>query len=89
MSFLSGRFKQVLLYGKYSKIMNTKFFFCSQIKCALSRLEFIKCLSEDPTDETLIKLLLQKNSDQCLHSLSMPILYATSVKNVRTSFYII
>ena len=36
----------------------TLFFFCSQRKCWLSRLEFTKCLSEKQTRNTLMKSVL-------------------------------
>ena len=50
----------------------TLFSFCSHIKYSLSRLEFTKCLSEKQTGKTLIRLLLQKQSDQGLSCLSRP-----------------
>ena len=43
---------------------------CSQLKCWLSGPEFTKCLSEYQSEKTLIRLLLQKQSDLGLHSLS-------------------
>ena len=58
----------------------TLFSFCSQIKCCLSGLEFIKCLAEWQTGKTLIRLLLQKQSDLGLHSLSRPFWLATSIE---------
>ena len=58
--------------------------FRSQIKCWLSRLEFTNCLSKWQTGKTLIRLLLQKQSDLGLHCLSMPFMQATSVRNCRT-----
>ena len=48
------------------------FSFCSQIKCWCVGLEFTKCLSEYQTGKTLIRLLLQKQSDLGLHCLSKP-----------------
>ena len=49
------------------------FFFCSQIECWLSGLEFTKCLSEYLTGKTLIRLLL--------FCLSRPFWQTTSVQN--------
>ena len=42
--FLSDSLRQVLLYGKYSKISNT--FLCSNIKCLMSGLDFTKFMTE-------------------------------------------
>ena len=56
-------------YGKCSKILNTSF---SVLKLK-SGLEFTKCLSEYQTGKTLIRLLLQKQSDLGLHCLSRPL----------------
>ena len=56
-------------YSKYSKTLNI-FSFCSQIKCWLSGLKFTKGLSEKQTVNTLIRLLLQKQSDLNLHFLT-------------------
>ena len=60
--------------------LRTLFSFCSQIKCWFSGLEFTKCLSVFQTEMTLIRLLLQKQSDLGLHCLSM-----TGVRKFRTS----
>ena len=46
--------------------------FFSQMKCWLSRLEFTKCMSEKQTGKTLIRLLLQKQSDLGMYCLSRP-----------------
>ena len=54
-------------YGKCSKISNTFPFLFS--KCQLSELELSKCLSEWQTGKTLLRLLLQKQSDLGLHCL--------------------
>ena len=54
-----------LLNSKCSKFSNT-----SQMKCWLSRLEFTKCLSEEQTGKTLIRLLFQMQSDLGLPCLS-------------------
>ena len=48
----------------------TLFSFCSEIKCWFSGLKFTKCLSEKQTGETLIRLLLQEQSDLNLGCLS-------------------
>ena len=45
----------------------TTFSFYSQIKCWISGLEFTKCLSKQQTMKTLIRLLLQNESDLGLH----------------------
>ena len=52
----------------------TLFSFCSEIKCWLSGLELTKCSSEKQTGNTLIRLLLQKQSELGLHCLSKPFL---------------
>ena len=46
-------------------------FIMSWLKCWLSGLEFTTFLSEKQTGKTLIRLLLQKQSDLGLHCLSM------------------
>ena len=61
------------------KISNTFFLLCSQIKCWLSGLEFTKCLSEKQTGKTLIRLLLQKQSDPGLSCLSRLLWQVTTV----------
>ena len=68
------------MYGKCSKISNT---FLSHLKCWLSRLEFIKHLSEEQTGEILIRLHLQKQSDLGLHCLSRHFWQTISVRNFR------
>ena len=47
-------------------------------------LEFTKYLSEKQTGKTLIRLLLQKQSDLVIHCLARPVWQATSVLNFRT-----
>ena len=54
------------------------------MKCWLSGLEYIKCLSERQTGKNLIRLLLQKKSDLGQRCLSRPFWQATSVQNLRT-----
>ena len=68
---INGQFHLALIgyIKKCSKISNTSL--CSQIKCGLSGLEFTKSLSVQ-TEKTLIRLLLQKQSDLGLHFLSRP-----------------
>ena len=81
----------LLDFFKYSKRVDNcskiskAFLFCSQIKCWLSGLEYTKYLSELQTGKTLIRLLLQKQSDLGLHCLSRTFWHATSVQNLRTS----
>ena len=59
-----------------------KFFsFYSQIKCWLSGQEFTKCLPEEQSGKTKIRLLLQKQSDLGLPCLSRPFRQATSIGN--------
>ena len=58
--------------SKYSEILST-FLFLSSIKRWLSGLEFTK-----QTQTTLIKLLIQKQSDLGLRCLSMPFKQATT-----------
>ena len=53
--------------------------FCSQIKCSLTWLGFIKGLAEKQASKTLIWLLLQKQSDLDMHCLYRPFWQATSV----------
>ena len=65
-------------------VSKTLFSFCSKIKCWFSGLKFTKCLSEYQTGKTLIRLLLQKQSDLGLHCLSIPFWQVTSVQNFRT-----
>ena len=60
--------------------MFLNFSFCSLIKCCFLRLEFTKCLSEKQTEKTMIRMLLQKQSDLGLRSLSRPLLLETSVQ---------
>ena len=62
----------------------TLFSFCSEIKHWLFGLELTKCSSEKQTGKTLIRLLLQKQSDLGLPCLSKPFWQATSVRNFRT-----
>ena len=61
----------------------TLFSFCSQIKCWFSGLEFTNFLSEQQTWNTLVRLLLQKQSDLGLPCLSRPFWLATSVQKFR------
>ena len=49
---------------------NFQHFFCFQIKYWSSGWELSKCLSEKQTEKTLIRLLLQKQSDLVLPCLS-------------------
>ena len=58
----------------------TLFSFCSQLKCWLSWTEFFP---KWQTEKTLIRLFLQKQSDQGLFCLSMPYWQATSVQKIR------
>ena len=58
-------------------------FSCSQIKCCFSELEFTKCMSEQQTEKTLIRLLLQRQSDLSMHCLSLPFMHQTGVQNFR------
>ena len=69
---INGHFHLALIgyIKKCSKISNT-FSLCSQIKCGLSGQEFTKSVSVQ-TEKTLIRLLLQKQSDLGLHFLSRP-----------------
>ena len=60
------------IFRVYVLKFQTLFFFYSQVKCWLSGLEFTKCLCEWETGKTLIRLLLQKQSDLGLHFLSRP-----------------
>ena len=60
----------------YTVILNvlkfqTLFYFCIQIKCLVTGLEFTKCLSEQQTGKTLIRLLVRKQSDLGLHCLQI------------------
>ena len=57
---------------------------CSQIKCWLSWLELNKSLSGKQTRQTLIRLLLQKQSDLGLLGLSRLLWQATDVGNFRS-----
>ena len=67
-------------YGKCSNISKT-FVFLFANKTLVIGLKVPKCLSEKQTGKTLIRLLLQKQSDLSLHCLSRPFLQATSVLN--------
>ena len=58
----------LLIYGKCSKIPTFLFLFSK--KCWTSGLELTKCWSEKQTWKTLIRLLLQKQSDLGLPCLS-------------------
>ena len=62
----------------------TIFSFCSEIKCWLPGLESTKWLSKWQTGKTLIRLLLQKQSDLGLYYLSRLFWQGTSVQNFRT-----
>ena len=66
------------IYNKCSKIAST-----FQIKCWFSGLEFTKCVSDYQTGNTLIRLLLQKQSDLGLRCLSRPSGQAISIKKIR------
>ena len=68
---VSPLFQPYKAYGKGSKISNT-FLVLFSNTYLLSGLEFTKCLSEYQTGKTLIRLLLQKQSDLGLHCLSRP-----------------
>ena len=70
-------------YGNRSTISNT-FLSLSLIKCWKSGVGLIKCLSEWQTGKTLIRLLLQKQSDLGMSCLSKLFWQATSVRNFRT-----
>ena len=61
------------------------FFFCIKLKCWFSGLEFTKCLSEKQIGKTLIRLLLQKQSDLrlCCLSRRFCLAEATIVRNIR------
>ena len=76
----------IMLYTVYVLKFQTLFSFCSQIKCWFSGLEFTKWLSEYQTGKTLIRLLLQKQSDLGLHCFNfcLGVFQATSVRNFRT-----
>ena len=65
--FLSGRLRQVLLYGKYSKCSNRFLFFCPIINCWLSRLGSNKMLVRIAN-----RIQDQKQSDLGLCYVSMP-----------------
>ena len=67
----------------FTVVLLQKIAFCSQIKCWLSGLEFIKYLSEKQIGKILIRLFLQKQSGLVLHCLSRPFGQATSVQNLR------
>ena len=72
------------IYGQCSTILNRFLFLFSNKKCCLSGLEFIKCLSEYQTGKTLIRVVLEKQSDLGLPCLSRPFWQAASVQNFRT-----
>ena len=57
----------------------TLFYVCSPIKCWLLGLEFTQGLSEQQSGKTLIRLLLQKQSDLGLPCLSRPFWAGNSV----------
>ena len=67
-------------------VLNFKPFisFGSQIKSWLFGLKFTKYLQNSKTGKTLIKLLLQKQSDLGLHHFSIPFWRAKSVQSFRT-----
>ena len=75
--------KIYVTYGKCSKFL-TLFFSYSQLKCWLSVLKLTKCLSVEQTVKTLIRLLLQNQSDLSLHCLFRPFCQATCFRNFRT-----
>ena len=70
-------------YGKCSKISNT-FLFLFSNKLLLFRSGISKYLSEYQTEKTLIRLLLQGQSDLGLRCLSRPFWRATDVQNLKT-----
>ena len=70
-------------YGKRSKISKT-FLFLFTNKILVIRLEATKCMSEKKTGKTQIRLLLKKQSDLCLHCLSMPFKQAACLRNFKT-----
>ena len=78
----------ILLYFQNDTVnvlkFRTLFSFCSQIKCWFSWLELTNCLSEWQIGKTLIRLLLQKQSDLGLPYLSRPFWQVASVQNFRT-----
>ena len=63
----------------------TLFSFGFLINGSLSGLELTKCLSEQQTGKTLIRLLPQKQSDLGLHCLSRPFWQPMSVCHFRSS----
>ena len=67
-------------YGKCSKISSTFLFKMLVIRAGIHKLHV-----RIATGITLIRLILQKQSDLDLHCLSMPFWQATSVQNLRTS----
>ena len=67
-------------YSKCSKIINT-FLSLSSKECWLSGLHLTKCLSENQTGQTQIRLLLQKQSDLGLLCLPRLLWQANTVPN--------
>ena len=65
------------------KYLNT-FLFLFSNKMLVIRLEFTKSMTEYKTVKTLIRQLLQKQSDQGLHCLSGPFWWATNIQNFKT-----
>ena len=63
------------------------FSFCSQIKYWFRGLELTKCLSEKQAGKTLIRLLLQKQSDLGLCCLSRPFGQETIVEILEHLLY--
>ena len=72
-----------IIQSKCSKSVNT-FLFLFSNKMLVIRAGIHKCLSEMQTGKTLIRLLLQKQSDLGLHCLSLSFWQVTSVQNIRT-----
>ena len=71
-------------YGKCSKVSNT-FLYLFSNKMWNIKDGIHKILVRIATGKTLIRLLLQKQSDLGLHCLPKPFLLMTSVQNFRTS----
>ena len=74
--------KIYMAYSKCSKVSNSLTFLSANKMLAIiyiSALEVIKSLSEWQTGKTLIRRLLQKQSDLGLHFLSIPFWQAASV----------
>ena len=72
-----------LALGKCSKISNIFLVLFSNKMLFFQGWNLQKCMLEKQTGKTLIRLLLQKQSDLSLHCLSKPFWQATSVQNFR------